>query len=161
MKKRIFTGLAIGSVFIYVLVIYYLLFKLVGRETITVSEDMVNDFDIWSAVNLVPFKTIKEYFVAIFDGNIRGHAIRNLVGNLFLLFPLGFYLPFFIKKMSSIKVYVAIVAILIIFIEVVQLMTMSGSMDIDDFILNFVGALIGFFVFTRTPMRMIFRQRAW
>ncbi|MGF7011894.1 hypothetical protein M2146_002445 [Lachnospiraceae bacterium PF1-22] len=50
MKKRIFTGLAIGSVFIYVLVLYYLLFKLVGRETITVSEDMHTEKGRWYSV---------------------------------------------------------------------------------------------------------------
>ena len=74
---------------------------------------------------------------------------------------LGFYLPFLVKKMTSVKGYMVIVAVFIVLIEVVQLITLSGSMDMDDFILNFAGALIGFFVFTRTPIGSIFKLRAW
>lgn len=160
-KKKVFTGFVIGSAILYAFVLYYVLFRLAGREMVVVSEDMLDNYNYWNAINLIPFKTIGEYIAAIMDGNMVGHAIRNLVGNLFLLFPLGFYLPFFARKMTSAKMYAAIVAIFIIIVEVVQLVTMSGSMDIDDFILNFAGALIGFFVFTRTPIRSIFKLRAW
>ncbi len=37
----------------------------------------------------------------------------------------------------------------------------TGEMDIDDFILNFAGALIGFVIFTRTPARSLMERRAW
>ena len=46
-------------------------------------------------------------------------------------------------------------------VEIIQLTTMSGSLDIDDFTLNFTGALIGFNVFTRTPIRSLLKLRAW
>jgi glycopeptide antibiotics resistance protein len=49
----------------------------------------------------------------------------------------------------------------IIIIEIVQISTKSGSLDIDDFILNFVGALIGFIIFTRSPIRVLLKLRAW
>jgi len=161
MKKKIFTGLAIVSAVLYVFVLYYILFRLLGREMVIMSEDMLDNFNYWNAINLIPFKTIAEYIAAIIEENIRGHAIRNLVGNLFLLLPLGFYLPFFARKASSAKIYAIVVAVSIVIIEVVQLVTLSGSLDIDDFILNFAGALIGFFFFTRTPIRSIFKLRAW
>ena len=70
-------------------------------------------------------------------------------------------LPFFAKKTTLAKRYMAIVAIFIVIIEVVQLVTLSGSLNIDDFILNFAGALIGFFIFTRISIRSIFKLRAW
>ena len=77
---------------------------------------------------------------------MRGVAFRNLAGNLFLLTPLGFYLPFFSEKMKKAMLYVLTVATSIVVIEVVQLATMSGSLDIDDFILNFTGAVLGFII---------------
>jgi glycopeptide antibiotics resistance protein len=160
-KRIIFTGLAIVSAILYVYALYYLLFRLAGREMVIMSVDMLNDYNYRNAINLIPFKTTAEYIAAIIDGNIRGHAIRNLAGNLFLLFPLGFYLPFFARKTTSAKMYTAIVAIFIVIIEVMQLVTRSGILDIDDFILNFAGALIGFFIFTRNPIRSVFKLRAW
>lgn len=160
-KNKIFTGLAIFSAAVYLCILYYLLFRLVGREMVITSEDMLDNYNYWNSVNLIPFKTITAYITAIIDGSIRGHAIRNIVGNLFLLFPLGFYLPFFAKKMSSAKIYALIVALFIVIIEVAQLVTLSGSLDIDDFLLNFAGALLGFFFFMRTPIRSIFKLRTW
>lgn len=134
---------------------------MVGREMVIMSENMLENFNYWNSVNSIPFKTIAEYAAAIADGSIRGHAIRNLVGNLFLFFPAGFYFPFFVQKTSKIKIYCIIMAAVIIIIEIVQLVTKTGSLDVDDFILNFSGALIGFIVFTRAPIRTVFKYRAW
>lgn len=160
-KKKVFTGLAAASAVLYAIALYYVLFRMVGREMVILSDDMMEHYNYWNAVNFVPFKTISGFAAAIIDGNARGHAIRNLAGNLVLLFPLGFYLPFFWRKAASAKVYLPVVALFIIIIEVVQLATLSGSLDIDDFILNFAGAWIGFFFFTRSPVRPVFKLRAW
>lgn len=161
MKKKIFTGFAIMSAIVYAFVLYYVLFRLVGREMVDMSGGMLRNYNFQDSVNLIPFQTIGEYLRAAVGGSMRGHAIRNLAGNLFLLFPLGFYLPFFAQKTKKLWIYSSIVAIGILIIEVVQLLTMRGSLDIDDFILNFAGALIGFTLFTHTPIRSIFKLRAW
>ena len=102
-----------------------------------------------------------EYITAVADGSIRGHAIRNLLGNLLLFFPMRFYIPFFLKKTGKIGIYSIIMATVIIVVEIIQLATQSGSLDIDDFILNFVGTLIGFIIFTRTPIHSLLKLRAW
>jgi len=78
-----------------------------------------------------------------------------------LFFPAGFYLPFFVRKMGKLKIYSIVMAALIIAVELVQVLTMTGSLDVDDFMLNSVGALIGYLVFTRTPARSLFKLRAW
>jgi len=153
--KRVFSGFIIASACIYIFALYYLLFAGPGRAMVILTEGMLDNFNYWNSVNLIPFKTIKGYITAIAEGSISGHAIRNLCGNLFLLFPVGFYLPFFAQKMRRIGIYCIVAAAVIIVIEMVQLATKSGSMDIDDFILNFTGALMGFIVFTRTPIRAL------
>ena len=161
MKKKIFTALVIVSAAVYAFALYYMLFRLIGRGMVIMSEHMLDNFNYWNSINFIPFKTITEYITDIINGSIRGHAIRNLAGNLFLLFPLGFYLPFFIRKFTGIKAYAVVVAAFITIIEVTQLVTMSGSLDVDDFILNFSGALIGFLVFKHTPIRSLFKLRAY
>ena len=110
---------------------------------------------------MVPFKTIVEYITAAIDGTMRGNAIRNLVGNLFLLFPLGFYLPFFAKKATATKTYLIVVSVFIVVIEVMQLITMSGSLDIDDFILNLTGAFIGLVFCKYTPIRFLLKLHTY
>jgi glycopeptide antibiotics resistance protein len=138
-----------------------MLFRLASREMVIMSEHMLDNYNYWNSINLTPFKTIIQYVAAVADGNIRGHAIRNLGGNLFLLFPFGFYLPFFVRKLTGLKAYAIIVVAFIIIIEAAQLVTMSGSMDIDDFLLNFTGAIIGFLICKHTPIRSLFKLRAY
>ena len=159
--KKTFSVIAVVSALVYVFVAYYLLFRLSGREMVVVSADMLDNYNYGNAINLVPFKTIAQYVTAVFDGSIRGHALRNLAGNVLLFLPAGFFLPFFIKAARKLKWYSVIMVSTIIVIEVVQLFTMSGSLDVDDFILNFAGALIGFAIFTRTPIRSLMERRAW
>jgi glycopeptide antibiotics resistance protein len=121
--KKIFAGFVIASAVVYVFFLYHMLFRLPGRQMVITSESMLENYNYWNSVNLIPFKTIAEYITTIADGSIRGHAIRNLGGNLLLLFPIGFYLPFFVQKMSKFWLYSVAVAAGIIAIEIVQVLT--------------------------------------
>lgn len=154
--KKVFTGIVIISVILYAYILIRLLFRGFYGIGMMLSEDLM----IKQGYNLVPFKTIAEYITAYIDDSMRGVALRNLAGNLFLLVPLGFYLPFFVKQMKKLLPYMSAVAALIVVIEVVQLATMSGSLDIDDFLLNLAGAVIGFFIFKCPPFCSLFKLRA-
>ncbi|WP_369693613.1 VanZ family protein [Lentibacillus sp. CBA3610] len=57
---------------------------------------------------------------------------------------MGIYLPFFIKKIRGTSIFIISMIVVLFFIEVIQIVTRRGSFDIDDFILNILGALIGF-----------------
>ena len=145
----------------YLFGLYYVLFGGANREMVVVSESMLEGYNYWNSVNLVPFKTISEYLAALTNGSVRGHAIRNLLGNLLLLFPMGFYLPFFARKTEKTRLYCITLAAVILVVELVQLATMSGSLDIDDFLINLAGALLGHAVFTRTSLRRLHELRSW
>ncbi len=100
---------------------------------------------IKNSSNFVPFKTISTYIQAIFDGSMNiSIPIKNIVGNLFMFLPMGIFLPFFIVKINKVSIFTISMIILLFFIEAIQLVTRRGSFDIDDFILNMLGALIGF-----------------
>jgi len=159
--NKTFTGLVIASFLAYGFILYFMLFNLPGRSMVIMSEGMMENYNYWNSINLIPFKTILGYITDIGDASIRGHAVRNLCGNLVLLFPMGFYLPFLVSKLRSIKPYIIVVAAFIIIIETAQILTLTGSMDIDDFILNISGALLGYALFQYTPIRSIFKLRAW
>ena len=97
--------------------------------------------------NFVPFKTIITYLKAISNGSMNMDIpLKNLLGNFILFLPMGIYIPFLVKKINKVSVFFISMIILLLFIEVIQLVTRRGSFDIDDFILNMLGALIGFII---------------
>lgn len=95
--------------------------------------------------NLVPFKTIYTYIQALNNGSMnKDIPIKNLLGNLLLFLPMGIYLPYIFKKLYIFGNYFKYITLILISIEIMQLILRRGSFDIDDFILNIIGAIIGF-----------------
>ena len=87
----------------------------------------------------------------------RSIPIQNIVGNLLAFMPLSFYLPYFFHKMLDIKRFIITVSGLIITVELLQFILKVGSLDIDDFILNIIGALIGFIICTHKPVNNLMK----
>ena len=158
MVKKVFSGFAIASAILYIFFLFNVLFINFGRgNNTTLSEHMRLTYTF----NLTPFKTIAEYCTNLMEGRNRGSAIMNLAGNLLLLLPLGFYLPFLAKKTAKIQVYAVIVTAVTIIIEVSQMMTRTGSLDIDDFILNLTGALIGITICKQISIHSLLKLHAY
>ncbi len=95
--------------------------------------------------NIIPFKTYIEYFTKIINGNIGiKTAILNFLANIFLFVPMGYFLLKIFKKVNSFNKATIISMLIIIVIEVMQYITKLGIADIDDVILNTIGAMIGY-----------------
>lgn len=106
------------------------------------KEEISNYFT--SQVNLIPFNTIISYiknYNELLDSSI---VIINIYGNFIACMPFAFFLPLLFKKQNKFKNYLITMILIVLGIEVVQLLSLSGSFDIDDFILNISGALIMF-----------------
>jgi glycopeptide antibiotics resistance protein len=73
-------------------------------------------------------------------------AIQNIAGNIVLFVPLGIFLPILMPAFQSINKILAIGFFLSLSFELIQLITVLGFFDIDDTILNTLGALIGFWI---------------
>jgi len=98
--------------------------------------------------NLVPFKTIIGFLTN--TQNISFDVwIYNLAGNIVAFIPLGFLLTAALKKINSRKSIFSISLILIITAEIMQLVTYRGVFDIDDIILNIIGAGIGYHIYKK------------
>lgn len=93
--------------------------------------------------NLIPFKTINKYISFYFNESVNTSIIiENLLGNLLLFTPMGFLLPSIFKKLRSIIPFIIVTILILLCIELLQLFTCAGSVDIDDIILNLFGASI-------------------
>ena len=99
-----------------------------------------------NSVNLIPFKTIINYISAFNSLYSTRNVLLNLFGNLVALMPMAFFLPLLFKKQSKFKNFVITNVLIVLCIEITQLLTASGSCDIDDIILNTMGAVIMYFI---------------
>ena len=94
--------------------------------------------------NIIPFATIIGYVSGMVSNDINtGIVIINLVTNLLLFAPMGFFIPMlFQDKIKNTKQFLIIIIILTFLVEIIQFITYRGSTDIDDIILNTIGASI-------------------
>ena len=98
--------------------------------------------------NIVPFKTIKLYTKGYQYGLVSFNAyFTNIFGNILVFMPYGFFIPMLFKKINTFVKFLIFILLIIILIEISQFFTMSGSFDIDDIILNLLGASIGYGIY--------------
>jgi glycopeptide antibiotics resistance protein len=71
----------------------------------------------------------------------------DVVGNFFMLFPLGFYLPLLYRKLKNFFLVIFAALLVSLCIELMQLATNFRISDVNDVILNTTGAAAGFIVF--------------
>lgn len=96
------------------------------------------------------------------SGLLEGEAIANSTNtmqrleataiNLLLLVPLGYLMPLsFDFRERMIKAWQAVLAgsLLSVIIEVVQLITRLGMLDVDDWVFNTLGTAIGYCLYWR------------
>ena len=90
--------------------------------------------------NLIPFHTLATYL----DNLGSWFWIRNALGNLGLLLPIGLLGPIAIPALDR-WWRVALLALLVsTAIELTQLLVPDRSADIDDVLVNVFGALLGY-----------------
>ena len=108
--------------------------------------------------NLVPFRGITEQIGSILAGRDVARNVIYFCGNAIGFFPLGFFLPILFEKQRKFSRFIAASVLAIMCIELLQLVTMRGSLDIDDVILNAIGACLGFWVRQRIVNRVISQE---
>ncbi|MEG2058000.1 MAG: VanZ family protein [Romboutsia sp.] len=102
--------------------------------------------------NFIPIiNTVKNTSLDFKNGIIL-EPIIQVLGNLILFIPIGFYLPFFRRNICFKKVFFIALSSTIL-IELTQgiINLIVGynyrSVDVDDIILNLLGAILGYYLF--------------
>ena len=130
---------------VYAAVMLWLLFD---------RERSLYELDYWSQVqqnlNLEPFHTIKLFWNVLDREEYRALAIVNLVGNVAMFVPLGFFLPTLWKSLRKWWKTWAATLLIMLAVELIQLFTLRGTFDVDDLILNLAGAAIGYVLYRWT-----------
>lgn len=110
----------------------------------------------WKDVNFIPFHTIAEYLTTAEQKGLAGFGqmLANLLGNLLLFVPMGYLLPILSRKCQSLRRVVLISALCSLSVEVLQFFLQVGHSDIDDFLINTLGGLCGYWVLRHLAPRL-------
>jgi glycopeptide antibiotics resistance protein len=139
-QKTFFQIAAQSSFYVYIFMVltltgYFILFREVSAHDWW--HKMMVRIDRKDHVNFRLFQIFKIYKI----------SSTQIVGNLIMLLPLGIYLPLLYKKLSNFFVVVLVSLFVSSFIELLQLVTSYRSADVDDVLLNTVGAAAGFLIY--------------
>lgn len=112
-------------------------------------------------VNLIPleysFKCVLQ--AHRLHPDLMAFCLRNTLGNIVLFLPLGILLPLTFARFRSLKRVMAIAFCLSLSIETIQFFSrFIGSpraVDIDDVLLNTLGACLGFVVYRYVVQRHV------
>jgi len=155
MKRYFVTAIKISFV-VYIAILFIILF--VRHRGNWWSDLSVFEYALMH-MNLVPFKTILGYVQAIKEQTMNLNIpLENLFGNLLMFFPAGLYLPSFSDKIDSLKKFVLGMMPIFLVIEVVQFLTKRGAFDIDDLLLNMLGAVIGYLIWKSRPVQKLLHK---
>ena len=108
--------------------------------------------------NFIPFKEIFRYDIG------SAKFIKNIIGNIIMFIPYGFFASYFLKNKKFVTI--GILALIVsLTIEIVQL-NIGRVFDIDDVILNTIGAIIGYLLYVgldaiSSKLPKIFRSDAF
>ena len=96
-------------------------------------------------LNLIPFSSILHFVGGFIRGKISLNIFMyNIFGNILALMPFAFFLPILFKKQRNFKIFTITMFGIVILIELLQFLFLSGTCDIDDVILNVFGAILMF-----------------
>ena len=126
----------VAFIFYIGLLVYFTIFaESMGRTVPIVSSGY--------RYNLVPLKEIKR-FLCNTDTLGWKPVILNVVGNVVAFIPFGYFLPRLFKYRIKFIRAALITFDLSLAIEIIQLLTRVGSLDVDDLFLNTIGGVIGY-----------------
>lgn len=138
MKKLIGNILALAFVGYMILLIYFLFFSEEYGRT-THYTDYQYNFTLFRELS----RYIKYRDIVGFD-----YFMINVVGNVVVFMPFGFFVPSLEKKKRrKVLDFFKITALGFLFslaVETVQLVTKVGCFDVDDLLLNTVGVALGY-----------------
>lgn len=118
----------------------------------------VNEY-LSQKINLIPFATVKLFINAYKDANLETFVVlENIFGNFFVFMPFAFFIPNIFKKINSALKFLLCISVCVLIIEALQIVFLTGSADIDDFILNVGGAILMYGVLNIIKVKYILNK---
>ncbi len=149
-----FSGSSSKKIWLWILFLYYLW---VLANLLFFDVGFGRDAAL-GGINLKPFYTIRNYLTAYRLGNITKElVVINIIGNLAAFAPMAIFLPALFRVENNLLVFFLTIFLMVSTVEGVQYFTQTGSCDVDDLILNVIGAMALWIVLL--PWRIIMKYR--
>ncbi len=111
------------------------------------------------APNFIPLKSLIGYIGQLIGGSAETQSILiHLLGNLMLYMPLGFFLIALFDEQSKGKFYFPTVLAVLIGLKTLQYSLGFGRFDIDDILLNVLGATFVYLLFGIQSVRRTMKK---
>ncbi len=145
-KKRSFGYhlVFLGFIGYIITLVGVLFFPIIYDKSVFINPEANNP-----SINIIPFNTV----LSILE-NDPSTFIRQVLGNIIIFIPMGFFLPVYISRLKRLKSCFFAVLSLTVIIELTQLLLdfilvkNYRCCDIDDVILNAIGGMIGYAIFS-------------
>ena len=149
-KKRRFAKLCMIAISIlYIILLLYLMFF---NELRSASAAINSNTGNTARYNLIPFKTISEFYSIGGQGFYKA-ALVNILGNIIVFMPMGIILPLAFQAQRKSGIFMVTSLGILLLIEFLQMLLGVGVFDIDDIILNFIGAALIYMLFKMKNFR--------
>lgn len=124
-----------GFIILFLVTRLFLFSKITGNE-------FLNPQRLPRQYNLIPFATVTSYI----NPDTHQYAFLDVVGNILLFVPMGVYIRALFRER---KIWLSVVFSFFstCLIETAQFILATGSFDVDDILMNFIGALCGVLIF--------------
>ena len=121
-----------------ILLIYFLFFSEEYGRTVHYTEYQYNLKLFHEISRYIKYREVvgMEYFLI------------NIVGNVVVFMPFGFFLPVIWERTRHWYVTVILSFSMSLFVETMQLVEKVGSFDVDDLLMNTIGGFVGYIIFT-------------
>lgn len=122
------------------------------------SKDMLSDY-MRNSFNIIPFKTISKFTLGFLNSTVAlKYVVINILGNILAFMPFALFIPILFPKLDNTKKFCIFMIVVIMLVEFLQFVTFSGSFDIDDLILNLLGAFIAYKVMCIKSVRKFIKK---
>ena len=106
--------------------------------------------DYWAQlagrVNLIPFSSMGSMLRTLWYNPypaVLWTVVYNIGGNIIMFVPLGFFLRALVSRCRKFRRCMGAVAVIMTAVELCQLVALRGFCEIDDLMLNLLGAAMG------------------
>ena len=147
-KELLRVALFCSFAFYLILLVNFLFFESSfsrGYGLIFLQDSETVSYYLKNFMNIKPFSMIFRYLKGYMIGTVSLNSfLMNIFGNFILFMPFAFFLPMFYKKQNNFFVFFVTVASMSAMAEVLQVLFMMGTGDVDDLMMNTLGACILF-----------------
>lgn len=146
-SKRVFrhTFFMLFLAYCFIVIDFTLIDDTFGRNVSSIfslERDEIGRY-IKENTNMIPFATIRLFIHGYKSGALSfAVMVENILGNLMVFMPFSLFLPVISDRFYSRRSLIPTIICIVVFIELLQLVMLTGSADIDDFILNVAGAAL-------------------